>query len=161
MLQKKYPLLKRPPISNRGDYNNNYTLYQNYGFEEMGIPWLKNLIDPMMSEIYKCYLDRAEEPTLVVEQIKQKWGSLRFYYSINSEHRKALHGIDFIDGLGLRIYPESDDDNSLAKEIETIVSRYETKSKEVCEHCGEKGEIRSLSCVLVLCDQCYSKRKKN
>lgn len=153
MLQEKYPILKRP--DNREYPNPNYTIYQNYGFEGISLAWLKTLINPMMEEICKCYADRNMEPTLIVEQCKEKWGFLKFYYSLGKNHRSGLQGIDAIGGNGIRLYPKDGDDESIASDIATIVSKYEIKSREVCISCGKYGETRNLRWKQVLCDKCY------
>lgn len=158
MLQEKYPILKRPHFDEKYHrFNNEYTIYQNWGFEGLSVVWLKQLIEPMMEEIYKCYEKRGETPKLIVEQIKEKWSVLKFYYSLDADHRQAIHGIDAIGGSGIRLYPEGEDEDSLAYEIASIVRKYEQLSREICIWCGAKGETRPLRWRLVLCDSCYSK----
>lgn len=63
-------------------------------------------------------------------QIKEKFGTLRFYLS---------HGTD---------------------EMFDIANEAEEKSAEVCEHCGEKGELRQGGWLLTLCDACQEKRNE-
>ena len=159
MLQEKYPILWRPHFDEKyHKFNNEYTIYQNCGFQGLSVVWLKQLIEPMMEEIYKCYEKHSETPKLIVEQVKEKWATLKFYYSLDEDHRQAIHGIDAIGGAGIRLYPNGEDD-SLANEIAAIVRKYENKSREVCIYCGKKGEIRpSLRYILTLCDECYNKK---
>ena len=158
LLQNKYPVLKRPKFDNKyHDFDKNYTIYQNYGFEGITTYWFRELIEPMMQEIYDCYASFDKEPDLLIEQIKEKWGGLRFYYSIDKDHRQAIHGFDGIGGSGVRLKDNSSD---LAKNIAKIVSKYEFKSKEICIYCGERGEIRNTIYVLCLCDKCLQKRKE-
>lgn len=157
MLQEKYPILKRPKFKSKfHEWDNNLSIYENWGFEGISLIWLKLLIEPMMQEIYKCYEEHGEEPGLIVEQCKEKWSALKFYFSIDKNHRQAIHGIDGIGGEGIRLYPS--DDNTIASEISDIVKRYERKSLEVCCHCGSKGETRPLRWRMVLCDDCYEEQ---
>lgn len=60
-------------------------------------------------------------------QIKEKFGTLRFYLS---------HGTD---------------------EMFEIAEQAESKSADVCEECGEKGELRQGSWFRTLCDGCTLK----
>lgn len=46
-------------------------------------------------------------------------------------------------------------------EIFDIIDKYEEQSRNVCEICGMKGEMRDLSnWYQTLCDMCFSKRLK-
>ena len=46
-------------------------------------------------------------------------------------------------------------------EIFDIMDKYEEQSRNVCEMCGMKGEMRDLSnWYQTLCDMCFSKRLK-
>ena len=64
-----------------------------------------------------------------VDQIKEKYGTLRFYVS---EYTDAIND---------------------------IVDEAERKSSETCEMCGSLGEIRKLPWITTLCDVCMDKRK--
>ena len=163
MLQEKYPILWRPHFDEKyHKFNNECTIYQNWGFEGLSAVWLKQLIEPMMEEIYTCYEKRGETPKLIVEQMKEKWSVLKFYYSLDADHRQGIHGIDAIGGSGIRFYPEGEEEDSLAHDIASIVRKYEHLSGETCILCGEKGETRPLRWRLVLCESCYNKAlKKN
>lgn len=158
MLQEKYPILKRPKFESKfHEWNNDLTIYENWGFEGISLVWLKLLIEPMMAEIYKCYEIHGEEPSLIVEQCKEKWSTLKFYFSMDKDHRQAIHGIDGIGGNSIRLYP-SDEESAVVSEITSIVRKYEQKSKEICIKCGSKGETRPLRWRMVLCEECYAKQ---
>ena len=74
-----------------------------------------------------------------IDQIKEKFGGLRFYVDID---------------------PETSDD-TIRKTIWELVSKYEDKSYEVCEETGKPGEQRTdLPWIKTLCDEEYQKRLK-
>lgn len=92
------------------------------GICEMGPGWLllvKNLID----ELIAAGWDKQ------ICQIKEKFGSLRFYV------------------------------NSASDECHRIISRYENLSSEICETCGEPGELRQGGWMRTLCDNHSDGRK--
>lgn len=71
------------------------------------------LIYDCMGEIENLYKEKgADINTLRIEQIKEKYGGLRVYVG------------NFING------------------VDDIIDKYETKSYEVCEICGEPGELK-------------------
>ena len=56
-------------------------------------------------------------------QVKEKFGGLRFYI------------------------------NSANDDVWNIIGEYENKSYEICEECGEKGELREGGWLRTLCDK--------
>lgn len=72
-----------------------------------------------------------EVPQVVVEQIKEKFGGLRFYYS---------GGDDTIDGM---------------------VRIAEAWASRTCETCGQPGETRSGGWIRTLCDHHEAEYQKN
>lgn len=64
-----------------------------------------------------------EVPPVVVEQIKEKFGGLRFYYSGGDDH---IYG---------------------------MVRMAESWASKTCEVCGKPGEIRSGGWIKTLCDE--------
>lgn len=73
---------------------------------------------------------------VTAEQVKEKFGTLRFYYS-----------------LDFKELPDSEVDgwNEI---ISGLVSKAELHSSHVCERCGEYGEIRPGGWIRTLCDEC-------
>lgn len=68
----------------------------------------------------------------IVTQVKEKFGTLRFYV-----YNVSNDILDFIDDQ-------------------------EQRSYEICEVCGNVGELREdLSWILTLCDECYKKHLDN
>ncbi len=99
----------------------------------------------------------------IPEQIKEKFGTLRFYYDFE-DAPLAIHAFDCIGGDSLRFVPGSDNDDDEKKafrqRIAEIVHNAEAKSTSVCEFCGEKGIIRKDLCwIKTLCDEHYKKMR--
>ena len=104
-----------------------------WGFE-CGDGWF-NIIDQLMHNIqgHIDWKNRDFEivPQVTLDQVKEKFGTLRFYYS---------GGDDAIDGM---------------------VRMAEAMSSVTCEECGKLGELRKdIGWYLTLCDKHY-KIKKN
>ena len=68
-------------------------------------------------------------PDVKFDQIKQKFGVLRVYYSGGDEY------------------------------IRGAVSAIEDCSSTICEQCGNSGSIRKGGWSVVLCDQCFEKNQ--
>lgn len=108
-------------------------------------------------EISTVYQEAGVPVDIVVDQVKEKFGGLRFYYHVKArEHGDQASG--FLDGPGLSSRPEG---MALHRKVAEIVSRWEEKSYTVCETCGKPGEPREdLPWTATLCDSCYT-RKRN
>jgi hypothetical protein len=63
-----------------------------------------------------------------VTQVKEKFGTLRFYVS------------------------------SCLSDFADFIAEVEKESASVCEQCGKAGEVRNLSWVLTLCEDCLKER---
>jgi hypothetical protein len=88
-------------------------------------------------EKYKINKDyprfKIPNPTIIYQQIKEKWGGLRVYVSITQDLGDEL----------LAKLDEDDYDSQYDKaysEIYSVVSYTEFLSKRVCEVCGSKGK---------------------
>jgi len=88
---------------------------------ECGPGW-NQLIDDLDRDL------RAIDPDYTILQIKDKFGSLRYYASASKPELSDL--------LGARI------------------DRAEWLSVVTCENCGKAGQLRDLSWMRVLCDDC-------
>lgn len=158
MLQEKlgseFPFMRRD--INGADNTPINNIYQKWGCE-CSNGWY-HLIWNLCSEITEAYKEANLEIDLVVKQVKEKWGALRFYYSYKGVNH-TCHAIDGPSG-GVRLYPDHPN-NELHKKIADIVRKYEEKSLSVCEICGAPGELRTdLRWIRTLCDDCYQKFKK-
>lgn len=157
-LADDFPFMRR---NQSGESDGKITnIYQKWGFQ-CGDGWY-DLIHDLCHEITDRYEKEGISVDIVVEQIKEKFAGLRFYYSYAGSP-PSFHALDFLGGSSIRLYPETDNDKhkSLRRDIADIVRKYEALSKTVCENCGAKGETRmDLPWKKTLCDNCYEKRLK-
>ncbi|MCM1298278.1 MAG: hypothetical protein NC203_02985 [Firmicutes bacterium] len=148
-LAEDFPFMR---ITINPDEPKNRNRYVGYGCE-CGGGWY-DLLYGMCGEITEAYKKHGQPVDIVVDQIKEKFGTLRFYYHHEGQE-KGINAIDFL-GASIRI---SSKDTELHRKISGIVDKWEKKSAEVCERCGKPGVLRKdLSWVLTLCDDCYSKK---
>jgi hypothetical protein len=82
------------------------------------------LIDELLSELDKLDIK------LRIDQIKEKWGGLRFYVTVTY----ALD--DFTYDKACR-----------------LIAEYEDKSYHICEVCGEPGKLHAKGWHQTLCDK--------
>lgn len=119
------------------------------------------LLRSLCTEITQAYAEAGLPVDIVIDQIKEKFGTLRFYYHIKGKP-SGVQAIDFLGQGSVRMMPEGEDIHQTVREI---VSRYEEKSGEVCEECGKAGVLRTnLSWIQTLCDDCVTlveERRKN
>lgn len=85
---------------------------------------IKNHEDNLLRQRGPEYFGTEYHP-VIVDQIKEKFGGLRFYYS---------GGDGYVDGL---------------------VTMAEQWAEQTCEICGERGELRKLGWMRTLCDEHY------
>ena len=133
-----------------------YDLYGAFGLD-IGNGWFQ-IIHDMCAEITKVYQTEGEEVDLVVDQVKEKFGTLRFYYHPKG-HDVIFHAFDFLDGgPSLQVRPGT---SNLYQKVAEIVKKYEEMSGHVCEVCGKPGSLRNdLRWVLTLCEEHYRRPKQ-
>jgi hypothetical protein len=104
-----------------------------YGGFAVGAGWWP-IVEALCNQIQHHIDWRAKQnvivPQVVVEQIKEKFGGLRFYYQ---------GGDDYIHGL---------------------VSMAESWAGYSCEECGKPGTKRSGGWIKTLCDEHEAERQK-
>jgi hypothetical protein len=113
-LVEKYPIILR-------DYGGDYTKTCMHFGMECGDGWY-DLIDDLLGKL--DYISKHSGVQIVADQIKEKFGTLRFYYS-------TIIKTDF------NVEPIVD------KIIDDLVSHAESKSKYTCEITGERGALCS------------------
>ena len=120
-LTKKYPKL----FSAEG----NPSPYGERGVE-CGEGW-HDLLDTLCARIqgYVDQTDDIEQP--LVEQVKEKFGTLRFYISGYNDYTRGL------------------------------ITMAESMSACICEVCGEKGVLQSGGWLTVQCHECYHAYKED
>lgn len=127
-------------------------LYSAFGCE-CDDGWYDLLYD-LCGEITEVYKKYSQPVDIVVDQIKEKYGTLRFYYHYKGSEDVPT-ALDYLGGV-IRFTPIG---NELRHEIAQIVMKYEKKSATVCEKCGKAGTLRDdLQWIQTLCDDCYKRR---
>lgn len=132
-LAEAFPFMqiKEPPKEQEAD-GRICDLYGAFGCE-CDDGWYETLFG-LCGEITEAYKKHGQPVDIVVDQIKEKYGTLRFYYHL------------------------SQNNGDLRREISDIVIKWEKKSAEVCERCGKAGVLREdLQWIQALCDECYLK----
>lgn len=95
-----------------------------WGFD-CGNGWY-DLIDKLCENIQNHIVYGSDVPPVVALQVKEKYGTLRFY---------AHGGDEYISGL---------------------ITMAESMSGRICEICGNKGKIRNDGWITTRCDPCYN-----
>jgi hypothetical protein len=99
-----------------------------------------------LSERLQRVLDNSpirEQIVFQASQVKEKFGSLRYYYIISTTDENKI--LEDIDGY-----------NELYKEIVAQTSWAEKRSFEICEICGKDGSIKpGLHWIQSLCSEHY------
>ena len=152
-LEKEFPFMRQKEITGEQWEKGDYSAYDAYGCA-VGEGWY-NLLRGLCMDITKAYKAHNKPVDLVVVQVKEKFGGLRFYCHPEG-HNPGIFAFDSLsDGQGLRIQPGKSD---LHSEIAKIVFKWEKESTNVCETCGEPGTLRTeLSWISTKCDSCYAK----
>lgn len=158
-LQKDFPFMKQ------NDSNDERNIYRRWGCECSG-GWY-NLLHDCCQEITDRYEDAGVSIDFVPAQIKEKFGTLRFYFGYKDAPCR-IAAFDFLEnGTSIR-FEQGNEHNDEAKkklrrEISSIVRAAEEKSKHTCELCGVEDTacIRTdLGRVKTLCDNCHYERVK-
>lgn len=150
-LAEEFPFMQRKQSLQEQKANSRISdLYGTFGCET-GDGWY-DLLRDMCREITEAYQKGGEPINLVVDQVKEKFGTLRFYYHFEG-HAQTLHAFDFLGGSSMRFQQQ---ENNLQKEIANIVRNAEKQSGTICEKCGKPGSLRKGQRILTLCDSCFS-----
>jgi len=117
-------LCKKYPEIFKDRYADMRTTAMCWGFD-CGDGWY-NIIDAACAQIenraYNNRLNGEKFPPVIATQVKEKYGTLRFYYT---------GGDDYVDG---------------------VVSMAESISAKTCEVCGAPGKLREGGWLKTLCD---------
>ncbi len=157
-IQEDFPFMKQNPV----DYAK-YT-YHYWGFQCSGgwYPLLRECCEAIVARYAEDGIE-AKDIDFVPSQIKEKYGTLHFYFRYK-DRPWGIGAFDSLDiGKSLRIEPgnENNDDKTekLRRDIWQIVRATEEKSKFICEMCGAPGILRDdrdvgVFRVKTLCDAC-------
>ena len=129
------------------------------------------IIHDCCKQIEERYAQDGVEIDFEPAQIKEKWGTLRFYYGYK-DAPCGIAAMDFIgSGISIRFDPDKDDKAAdstegnkkrrLREDIAKIVRNAEERSKTTCEWCGDT-KTASLRTdlggrIVTLCDSCVGK----
>ena len=136
-LGEEFPFMRR-------EKQDSASAYQSFGIEA-GSGWYE-LIRDLCREIAEVCAQAGRENDLVVDQVKEKYGELRFYFHLEGGT------VEENAPLNHRLYD--------------IIERYEETSKQVCELCGAPGKLRELKLrggmvwYQTLCDEHYASRQE-
>jgi hypothetical protein len=132
----------------------------------VGDGW-RELIEKLSADIVAVDVENR----VVVDQVKEKFGGLRFYFHIETpekvrslrrlwfEKKMLVRGkvltkfIDYrtlnkIEAIPHKLFP------NLWDKVGKLVSKAEAASYEICEGCGAPGKLRGRGWVRTLCDDC-------
>lgn len=102
----------------------------------------------------------------VAHQIKEKFGTLRFYASVMETEEawirkvsKPGYKMSEFDKTLMKFVNKTDAERKeLYDKFYALISEAESKSCRVCEECGsDKAKTRDLSWIQTLCNDCYEK----
>ena len=121
-LDKK--LVEDFPILYQDRYKTPQETIMCFGFE-CGDGW--EILIRKLSEKIEGYNRVHLDSPVVAVQVKEKFGTLRFYVSNNPE------------------------------EVCNWIDEAETESEVVCEQCGKLGKLRGEGWLYTMCDECWEK----
>ena len=100
-----------------------------------------NLINNLCKDL--MIIIKGTNTKITAEQVKEKFGGLRFYFSVQEDD------------------VQEDDDTDLFGKISNRINVAEEMSYKICETCGEDGEVRGGGWLKTLCNFCEEERKNN
>ncbi len=165
LLQRNYPFMQQDSDS---DGTN---IYRKWGFE-CDAGWaglLRECCEAIVARYSEDGIEK-EDIDFIPTQIKEKYGTLRFYYGFTDAPCEIAAFDNLATGESIRFEPKAntDIDDATAKrrqDIRYIVRTAEEKSKHTCEVCGAEGKLRNdsdlgIHWVRTLCDHCHENRIK-
>lgn len=112
------------------DLKQEYTFIKDTNFQ-INEGWIE-LIYKVCKQIQALINNYNEKFEIRITQIKQRFGTLRIRYTLNSDISKELKLI-----------------------INSIIQKAENDSNNICEKCGEFGKLRNDSFwIHTYCDEC-------
>lgn len=124
-----------------------------------------DLIDKLCKDITTLIGNRQIK--VIATQVKEKFGSLRFYYYIESKLSPLERLDNWIDRimfsrlLGIKYHKFKNLRRKFyifrTEKIDDLIDKAERDSYKTCETCGEPGEARGGGWVKTSCDACDKK----
>ena len=151
-LYTDFPRLYRDAIMNKG--------CMKWGFEcnDGWFDLVYKLSGDIEAEATALGIDRASDAWPLARQVKEKFGTLKFYCAAGEERDesdKSVMGLEVVGQLvSFRPVPN-------VESIHALIQAAEELSATICEDCGCPGTLRGKSYISTLCDECEAKRKTN
>jgi len=105
---------------------------------------------PLLTRLHEQLL--AVNPTYSVQQVKEKYGTLRIYLYTGMLRQLRMGNVEWPDPAQSARY-KAEDDAAIA-----LVHAAEQESARTCEACGNPGEPRGRAWIKTLCDNCAAHR---
>ena len=112
-------------------------MIDDYWLDEVGKGWRELLVelDAKLSETW---------PNYIIYQVKEKFGTLRYYATHQNEDKEEQH-----------VHSDHTAWNEHNATFHDIIREYETRSAQICEHCGQPGHLgRENYWWATRCDEC-------
>ena len=142
-LQEEFPFMKRDTELTEVGSNQRRKPYQLFGCECREGWYL--LLHDLCQEITDKYAEANMPLDIVVDQVKEKFATLRFYYSFADEPM-PIHAFDSLTGGGIRFYPSTKTNNTdeklsqLRRDIAAIVKNTKIKAEKSVKNAGSQGK---------------------
>lgn len=146
------------------------TLYQDYGGDpkqicmsrgfEHGDGWFR-IIEELSAKLDT--IARKCEITIIADQVKEKFGTLRFYYGVSGLERvlelEENAEIRVVESetkavLTMTIRSKSPKVEKIYQEIHSAIKDAEELTRKTCMFCGNAGSLRTKLYWHVSCDKC-------
>jgi hypothetical protein len=112
-----------------------------------------NLLLIQLFEKIDRLLGDSDATLFRVEQVKEKFGGLRVYYSIGDSTEMVLDLISEKGVMSIRKHPSSE--SGFPREaVDGCIAEAAALARVTCERCGDPGTLRQGGWLRVLCDQC-------
>ena len=99
------------------------------------------------------FLDDAQAGQFRVEQVKEKFGSLRFYYSFAGKSKLTVDVVRRRGHVTASTAPRYRKPFP-APAVDALVAEAERQSAVTCANCGAPGVLRKQGWYYVSCDRC-------
>lgn len=109
--------------------------------------------------------DLDKKDNVRADQVKEKFGTLRFYYTILNVplFDRFIWKLEwelfkrYLKSRAPRAWVKFRQKfyKTFSEKIDEIVYKYEAKSAKICERCGAPGKMRDGGWLKVRCDRCY------
>lgn len=103
-------------------------------------------------------LTDAQADRFRIDQIKEKFGTLRLYYTVGKQKNINIDVLGtgghlrFVNQLAIKGFP--------ARAVDDFIADAERESAVTCCRCGEPGALRQGAWIHVYCDRCEELREK-